>query len=224
MNNYNSENYQDGEYEDKGDLVWDEFDWQDYLNRNKREIHKLLDVYKIARHDHQGYLEELAKFMGWTKIDSLDIDNFSTIEETVDESDDDDFEAEFEPYTVHKHPLYFLSTSLFQYIRNHWEEHLAKNSISTSSIASWRLATSLNEGQTNVLAAIFSLDVGDYALTICQLKHSLNAINECFRVIQSIDTPQVKEIQTALFNLREILLKVVKDCRDYDSAEFGDFE
>lgn len=234
MSDYYLENYH-GEFEDQEDVVWNELDWQQYLTRNKRDIRKLMEFYKTIRYNRTGYLEEICQFMNWGEFDifslqdteveeSLFDSSFSITQEDGDERAEN--EAETDPYTIHKHPLHCLSMAIYQYIQDQCEELLVSGKNLVSAIEIWRLSTSFLAGQSNVLMAIYSIDVGDNILAICHLKHVLNAVNESFRVLHQMPNTllPVKEITLSLFTFREVLLKVLTDCREHDGSEFGEIE
>jgi hypothetical protein len=234
MSDYYLENHQ-GDFEDQEDLIWNEFDWQQYLNKNKRDINKLAEFYKSIQYNRVGYLEEICKFMGWESFDvfssqdgemeeiSIETTAFFSQEETEESSES---EAEPDPYTIHKHPLYCVSMALYQFIQEQCEELLVAGKNVVSAIELWRFSTSLLASQSNVLMAVYSIDFGDHVLAICHLKQVLNAVNESFKVLNQLPNKlsSVKQIVLALFTFREILLKVITDCREYDNSEFGDVE
>lgn len=233
MSDYYLENYH-GEFEDQEDVVWNELDWQQYLTRNKRDIRKLVEFYKTIRFNRTSYLEEICKFMNWGNFDIFGLQDaeveeaifdgsFSITQEESDERVEDEVEAD--PYTIHKHPLHCLSMAIYQFIQDQCEELLVSGKNVISPIEIWRLSTSLLAGQSNVLMAIYSIDVGDNILAICHLKHVLKAINESFIVLnQMTNRFLVQDIILSLFTFREVLLRVLSDCREYDSSEFGDIE
>lgn len=231
MSDYYLENYH-GDFEDQEDVVWNELDWQQYLTRNRRDIRKLVEFYKTVRYNRMTYLEELCKFMNWGDFDIFGLQDTEEDENLFgdnsfeESSETTENELEADPYTIHKHPLHCLSMAVYQFIQDQCEELLVTGQDVISAIDVWRLATSLLSGQSNVLMAIYSIDVGDNILAICHLKHVLNAINESFRVLNQMPSTllPVKEITLALFTFREVLLKVLTDCREHDGNEFGEVE
>jgi len=69
--------------------------------------------------------------------------------------------------------------------------------------------------------AIHALDFGDYAMAICLFKRALSALNECFSHIGSEEADAVEAVRKVrddmrmrLFDLREIWLRVISDCRE----------
>lgn len=89
----------------------------------------------------------------------------------------------------------------------------------TSQIC-WKYSNSLHQGEMNVLLAIQALDLGDYGLTICHLKNSLSALNQSMALVNHLEHPNSeflrafkKEIHIRLFDLRELWIRVMSDCR-----------
>lgn len=235
MSDYYLENNYQGDFEDQEDLIWSEFDWQQYLNRNKRDISKLAAFYKSVQYNRVSYLEEMCKFMGWDDFDVFNTQEGEMEEVSIEstslfnqeESEEiSESEVEPDPYTIHKHPLHCVSMSLYQFIQEQCEELLVAGKNTISAIELWRFSTSLLTSQSNVLMAIYSIDMGDPVLAICHLKQVLNAVNESFKVLNQLPNTlsAVKQISLALFTFREVLLKVLNDCREYDGSEFGEVE
>ena len=72
----------------------------------------------------------------------------------------------------------------------------------------------------NVLLSIQALDLGDFGLTICHLKNSLNALNQTLALLNQVTHPNSEflasfrsEIHIRLFDLREVWIRVMSDCR-----------
>lgn len=232
MSDYFLENFQ-GDSEDQEDLVWNEFDWQRYLNKNKRDVTKLAQFYKTLKNKQVNSLEEICKFMGWAETDLFEVQDVeeeafseATPSFLQEESDEKAECEEMDLYTIHKHPLHILSLAIYQFIQEQCEELLVSSECTISAIELWRLSTSFMTSQSNILLAIFSIDMGDNPLAICHLKHVLGAINEAFKVLNQMPSTlsPVKEIVKALFTFREVLLRVINDCREYDNSEFGESE
>ena len=48
MSQYDFENNQDGEWDDSGEVAWNEADWQKFLRNADKEISKFISAYKIG--------------------------------------------------------------------------------------------------------------------------------------------------------------------------------
>lgn len=78
--------------------------------------------------------------------------------------------------------------------------------------------------------AIHALDFGDYSMAICLFKRALAELNDCFATIGSEEAGGYAAIRACrddmrmrLFDLREIWLRVISDCRE-DSNRPADEE
>jgi hypothetical protein len=77
--------------------------------------------------------------------------------------------------------------------------------------------------------AIHALDFGDYAMAICLFKRALAALNDCFAQVGSDAADRNEaicegrdDIRTRLFDLREIWLRVISDCREDSDHQVDD--
>lgn len=90
-----------------------------------------------------------------------------------------------------------------------------------SARASWAYAQVLSEGELHATTALQSLDMGDYQLAICEIKLALEDLNLAFSVLPSLFAEHTtngqlmeEEIRVRLFDLREMCLRVMNDCRE----------
>jgi len=237
MSAHDFDNFPDGEWEDRGELAWNEFDWQQYLKGNEKEIARFLALY-LQHKDKPEHLDEVAKLMGWgdeewAPADEADDDapppNTST--ETAHGAEmtpfppdifDDDFEDAVDTYTIHKHPVFIATRGLYQHLYHTWERFLANGSDpSVNAASAWKFGASLHAGELNSIMAIHALDLGDFTLTICHLKNALSAVNHSLSLLHALPLVNnsahgqfFRDVQVALFDLREIWLRVMNDCRE----------
>ena len=160
--------------------------------------------------------------MGWDGEDisliddELPANHSEDIEDLTDSTD--------QPYTLHKHPVFIVTKSLYKYIKQSWE-HLLKNNTGTTAVElspelSWNFAKSLHNGELNVLLAIQALDLGDYGLAICHLKNSLSELNQSLKLLDELSSEDLsyleaftQELKIRIFDLRELWIRVMNDCR-----------
>ncbi len=235
MNGYEFEGYQDGDWDAPEELAWSEFDWQRYLQKNDAEIRQFLGLYHRLKHapDH---LDEIARRMGWDAADWSPSDE----DDDDDAEDEDGFvsppavsaDAEqadgtgdsvdpMEPYTVHKHPVYLVTRGLYQYLNHAWECYFGKNFTLIKPLFISRMGSSFHAGEINALMAINAIDMGDFNLAVCHLKNALGALNHSMSMIQQLPGVAPRPLRTfqmealaALFDLREVWLRVMTDCRE----------
>lgn len=219
MSNFYPENY--GDFEGQEEVAWNEHDWYQYLGRNKREIRKLVDCYKKVKNNRATYLEELTKMMGWTGFAFFDPEEpseeiYLEASNSTSQNEEEYEIVEIEPFTIHRNPLNIFSLGIYLYIQELCEELLATQR-DISAINMWRFSTSINEGQSNIILATYAIDLGDYMLAVCHLKSALKSINDLHGIASQLPSvPQIKEISLALFSLREVLIKISNDCREYN--------
>ena len=96
---------------------------------------------------------------------------------------------------------------------------------------SWDYSNSLHLGEMNVLLSIQALDLGDYGLSICHLKNSLSALNQTLSLLDQLDHPSSKflngfrkEAQIRIYDLRELWIRVMGDCRHECQRRLDDQE
>jgi hypothetical protein len=230
MNNYNFEGQPDGDWDDRGDLSWQEYDWQQYLARHEAEVEKFIDLYNRLK-DQPDHIDEVAHQMGWDAEDwsVSDSDEEDYLSDSNDEEQDDASAEDFDPYTILRHPVYIVVRGLYRYLRRMWSHALMNGTVKGDAKASWAYAQMLGEGETHATLALQSLDMGDFQLAVCQIKLALDAVNRTFTLLPHITsgkTPAEQlmegEIRTRLFDLREVCLRVMNDCREELRRKDGD--
>jgi hypothetical protein len=80
--------------------------------------------------------------------------------------------------------------------------------------------SSLHRGEETALQAIHALDFGDYAMAVTLFKRALTTLNATFALLgaeAALARPAVAawrdQATPALFDLREIWLRVMSECR-----------
>ena len=136
-----------------------------------------------------------------------------------------------DPYTLHRHPLHIAVQGLFDSILHLWETLLNETTNEISPKYCFDLVQSINHGKLESLLALQSLDLADYALTVSELKRALKSLNQSFNILESIHStknPKLYAFKTEsvgrLFDIREIWLRVMKDCREELDRRINDEE
>ena len=225
MSNYDSDPSYDGDWEDRGGLIWNEYDWRKYLKESDKEIARFLSIYNSLK-DQPDHLDETAHLMGWEIDDwstAIDLEDGQEAEETLSfdpHEEEPDFD-DLEPYTLHKHPVFVVTRALHEYLRHNWEQYMTHGQQNISNQVAWAFANSLNRSEVHAILALQSLDLGDFALTTCHLKTALSALNQSLATLQNLTHRNGKflalfqhEMNIRIFDLREIWLRVMEDCRD----------
>ena len=233
MSNFDSDPHFDGDWEDKGGLTWNEFDWREYLKDCDKEIARFLSIYNSLK-DHPEHLDEAAHLMGWevddwsnaVDGDAFDNDDFDELEDrSLEEPEFEDMD----PYTLHKHPVFIVTRALHEFLRGSWEHYMMHSQAFVTPQIAWSLGNSLHRSETFAILALQSLDLGDYALTICHLKSAMASLNQTLSALQGLIHEDSRflqlfqqEMHIRLFDLREIWLRVMLDCRDEVGRRNGD--
>ncbi len=218
MSGFDYDPFSDGDWDDRGELSWNEFEWQRYLKAHSEETNRYLDHYHRLKARPER-LDEVAVLMGWDSEDWCPADPDDDSEEAgADEGHDLD---DTDPYTIHKHPVFIATQALHQHLHGIWQHYISAHQKLVSPLLTWRLCSALHQGEMNAVLAINSLDLGDYSLTVCHLKSALASVNLALQLIHEIPVGSstanaflVREAQTVLFDLREIWLRTMNECRE----------
>lgn len=241
MSGYNPEFDSDGDWDDRGDLAWNEYDWQRYLKQSDQELHRFFSLYKKMR-QHPNRLDEIARLMGWDREDwnAGEIANSKTedAEASEDANIEGFFDEEFselddmEPYTVHRHPVYVVTRALYQNIQLTWSELVHMEDVPKLEPGLvLDFTQSLQAGEHHAMMGINALDMGDFTLCVTHLKFALSAINSSFGFIQTLPTREHREyalfhadVLPILFDLRDLWLRVMMECREEHRRGFRNDE
>lgn len=210
----------DNDWDDKGELSWNEFDWQRFLQRHEEEVTQFVRLYN-EHFDSPQRLDEVAAHMHWDEQDWA-------VSDPLEDEDDDDEEESAEgkgdmgdPYTTHRHPVFVVFRGLTSELTTLWENHLQLFETKASAADIFRFSKVLNEVERHGLLSVQALDLGDYALGVCHLKLLLERVNTLFRHIGGFVDPTspattrlYRATRVRLFDLREVALRVMHDCRE----------
>jgi hypothetical protein len=213
MSNHNSEGPADHDEDDRGELAWNEFDWEHYLREQDEVILRYLGFY-----DQLGgaadRLDEVAHRMGWDQEDWSTDGEFEPAEEVEANP-----ELDTEPYTLHKNPIFVATKAIYLGLTRAWER-LAENPEHVSQRLALTFQSSLHRGEELAVLGIQALDFGDYAMAISLFKRALRELNTTLAMINLDETAPpalrgyAEDAQPRLFDLREIWLRVMGECRE----------
>jgi hypothetical protein len=222
MNNYDFEGQPDGDWDDRGDLSWENYNWRGYINRHEDEVDRFIDLYNRLK-DQPEHLDETARQMGWETSDwslAEDEDSFlSSAENSFDESDEE--EEDDEPYTLLRHPVLVVVRGLYRYLKRMWSHYLANDKGVSDARTTWIYSQMLSEGEMHAMMALQSIDTGDFQLAICQIKIAMEDVNRTFTIVPVLFAANdparqlmEREINVRLFDLREMFLRLINDCTE----------
>src|SRR5947208_6902311 len=100
MSNFDSDGGSENEWEERGDLAWNEFDWERYLREQDEAVERYLKFYEASR-DETDRIDAVAEKMGWGQEDWSEEAETS---EAATEAEENaaDFDDEEDVYTLHK--------------------------------------------------------------------------------------------------------------------------
>lgn len=216
----------EGDWEDfsgSEEPTWTENQWRRYLQGADRETARFLSIYNSIK-EKPNHLDEAAALMGWDADDISITDEFGPdfIADGRGSAGEGDFD-DLDPYTLHKHPVHIVSQALYRYLTESWDHFLAHNEGNgglPSAADCWRYARSLHRGEMSSVLAIQALDLGDLGLAICHFKNGLSALNATLAVMDRLSHSDGEflgafqhEARIRIFDLRELWIRVMGDCR-----------
>lgn len=224
MINPDSDGLFDNDWDDCGELSWSEADWQKYLATQEtavREYIKYYDQLPAA----MNRIDEAARKMGWELTEAPASPEAIVEANDLDDDDDDDiFEGDWDPYTMHRNPVYISTRALYLSLIAHWER-LASQPDRVPPAHGIAFQSILYRGNEQALQAVQALEMGDYTLAVCLFKKALHELNATLALLNGPDaaaTPYAVRYREyampRLFDLREIWLRVMNECRQNHSG------
>lgn len=220
MSNFDPNSPSENDWEERGDLAWNEFDWEQYLREQDDVLHRYLAFYEQLR-DHPDRIDEVAHFMRWDE--GVWTSDSSLLDEPCENSEPASSEAEpdysAEPYTLHKSPVFIATKAIYLSLKRGWER-IAIDASKVPQTLAINFQTSLHRGEEQAILAVQALDFGDYAMAISLLKRALGELNQTLALLESAPednsralTHYCQDAFPRLFDLREIWLRVMNECR-----------
>lgn len=221
MTNSDSDGLFDNDWEDRGELAWTELDWQKYLDTQETAVREYIKHYDQLP-EAVDRVDEAARRMGWELAPAPEsVDD----EETKGEEPEEVFAGDWDPYTFHRNPVYISTRALYVSLVAHWERVAAQPDRVPAALGI-TLQALLYRGNEQALQAVQALEMGDYTLAVCLFKRGLRELN---LTLARLSQPDVAETPLAmryreyalprLFDLREIWLRVMNECRQSDSGD-----
>jgi hypothetical protein len=137
-----------------------------------------------------------------------------------DDDDDESADGEDEVYTLHKNPIFIATKAIYLGLHRSWQAIAADPSRVPQPLALAMLA-SLHRGEEHAVQAIHALDFGDYAMAVSLFKRALSALNGSLSLVNADAAQRYRSVlawrEDALprfFDLREVWLRVMAECRD----------
>jgi hypothetical protein len=217
MTNSDSDGLFDNDWEDRGELAWTELDWQKYLATQEAAVRDYIKHYDQLP-EAIDRIDEAARRMGWELAE--------TPESLADDEEADEvFDGDWDPYTLHRNPVYISTRALYVSLLAHWERVAAQPDRVPAALGI-TLQALLYRGNEQALQAVQALEMGDYTLAVCLFKRALRELNHTLARLSQPDvaaTPLAMRYREyalpRLFDLREIWLRVMNECRQSDGGD-----
>ena len=127
---------------------------------------------------------------------------------------------EAEIYTLHKNPIFIATKAIYLSVKRPWELNAGDATKVPPALALGLLAA-LHRGEEQAVQAIHALDFGDYAMAISLFKRALSALNSTLALLNADAASAHRAVMNyreetlpKLFDLREIWLRVISECRE----------
>jgi len=224
MSNFDSDGGAENEWEERGDLAWNEFDWERYLREQDESVHRYLRFYESAK-GKADRIDAVADLMGWGDGDWTDDDSGGK-EETAAATTDDEAEVpdfaddDDEVYTLHKNPIFIATKAISLSLKGHWQS-VAEVTGKVPQPLALSLLAALHRQEEEAVHAIHALDFGDYAMAVSIFKRALSSLNGSLALLNDEAANRYRAVAAfreealpRLFDLREIWLRVIAECRE----------
>jgi hypothetical protein len=205
------------EWDERGELAWNEFDWERYLREQDESITRYLRFYESCRHAADR-IDAVAEKMGWGEDDWHE--ETDEAEESEVDGDDGAFDEDEGVYTLHKNPIFIATKAIYLGLNRSWQPLACDAAKVPQGLAVMMLA-SLQRGEEQAVQAIHALDFGDYAMAVSLFKRALSALNGTLALLNGDALVRHRHVLTwrqeavpQLFDLREIWLRVMVECRE----------
>lgn len=210
---------------DEPDKIWDEYDWERFLQQQDRKTEKYMEL--LERYiDDPNRDQIIAREMGWNHLLDKEgrdwVDNVDSLfdeelaadvegdegegEEDVEELAEDGFEV---------HPLYQASFALTVWIDQLFEEVKDLQ----SQPAAVKVSTHVAIASAKLAAALSDDDVDEIGMTIAYLKRALKAIMTAIdgaiqlRRDGAIDAERFGILNQRLFQIRDGVIQLMGEYR-----------
>ncbi len=207
---------------DEPDKIWDEYDWERFLQQQDRKTEKYMEL--LERYiDDPNRDQIIAREMGWYHLLDKDGEKWAETVDSLFEEENGDADGEegdgptepepasTEAETFEVHPLYKASFALTVWIDQIFEDsHDIQN-----QPAAGRLSTNAAIASAKLAAALSDDDVDEIGMTIAYLKRALKAISTGIeaafqlRKDNCLDQERFGTLNQRLFQIRDGIIELM---------------
>lgn len=215
MTNQESDGLFENDWEERSELAWTEAEWQRYLAEQEKSVQEYIRAYdRLARAPDR--IDQVARRLGWEPAD----DDIAAAADAAPEAESSGSPGEsWDPYTVHRNPVYVATKALHLGLIGHWERLATRPESGVPVTLALGLQGTLHRGHETALHGIHALEMGDYTLAVCFFKRALGELNASMSALHTAGTASPALVRyrdyalPRLFDLREIWLRVMNECR-----------
>jgi len=213
-------------YEGESERMWDEYDWERFLQEQDQKTEKYMQLLEKYLDDPQRD-EIIAREMGWTQL--LDAKDWSAevdalLDEDPEEDDDlDPDQGAKSVETFEEHSLYRAAFALTIWI----DQLFDQKPLLQNEPAAIKLATHSALASAKLAAALSGDDVDEIGMTIAYLKRALKAITISMDAAKQllseklITRAQHSVLQQRLFQVRDGIITLMGEYRSEWRRRFG---
>ncbi|HSY54148.1 MAG TPA: hypothetical protein VK785_06850 [Opitutaceae bacterium] len=217
MKDFDSDSSPESDWDERGELAWNEFDWENYLREQDDVVRRYLAHYEGLKHNPER-IDEIAHLMGWDQ-ETWNTDENDVIQESADAAPADLGEFDLEPYTLYKNPVFIATKAIYLSLTLAWQR-MASDPAKVAQPLALAFQIPLHRGEQQAGLAIQALDLGDYAMAISLFKRALRELNTTLSLLDDRAAAHHRAMAAfredalpRLFDLREIWLRVMSECR-----------
>ena len=207
---------------DEPDKIWDEYDWERFLQQQDRKTEKYMEL--LERYiDDPNRDQIIAREMGWNHLLDKDgrdweknVDSLFDEELIADvEAGDGDEDLEDADDGFEVHPLYQASFALTVWIDQLFEEVKDLQ----NDPAAVKLSTNVAVASAKLAAALSDDDVDEIGMTIAYLKRALKAIMTGIESAMqlrrdgTLDAERFGTLNQRLFQIRDGIIQLMGEFR-----------
>lgn len=187
------------DYDEEND--WSEYDWQRFLKRTEKKVQEFVSLYnKAGSHAMKGSGRRIA----WEAQE----DTLGAIVSWAES-----FHGVAEGFQ--EHPILIITRGLLDDIRYRWRAFVKANGEHLPSAFILDLEDAMRPGAEHAALAVVGLEMADPAMALCYAKYVQQTLNFILGVVNRLpDCLFQQEILQRLFDLRELWVRFIEECRN----------